>query len=98
MAEFDPYATKGSAQERSGTPQRLSFPPITAIPDQNEKAITFRPSRRGPLELLPDPPRDPHDPEQSQLYVRIRQQLSKLKEDVPSQERAQINDALDHFS
>jgi hypothetical protein len=77
---------------------RLPPPPIDVIPDQEvATAIAFRPSRRGPLELLPDPPKDPHDPEQSQLYLRIRQQLKKLQADIPSQERAQIDDAVDDF-
>lgn len=75
-----------------------AVPPIEVIPEQDPKsAIAFRPSRRGPLELLPDPPKDPHDPEQSQLYFRIRQQLQKLQADIPSQERAQIDDALEDF-
>jgi hypothetical protein len=73
-------------------------PPIEVIPEQDlTSAIAFRPSRRGPLELLPDPPKDPHDPEQSQLYSRIRQQLQKLQADIPSQERAQIDDAVKDF-
>lgn len=78
--------------------QRTPLPKIEVIPEQNAKsAIAFRPSRRGPLELLPDPPKDPHDPEQSQLYYRIRQQLHKLQADIPSQERAQIDDAVSDF-
>lgn len=72
--------------------------PIEVIPEQDlTAAIAFRPSRRGPLELLPDPPKDPHDPEQSQLYFRIRQQLVKLQADIPSQERAQIDNAVSDF-
>jgi hypothetical protein len=82
----------------SSGPPPTSLPPLTIIPEQNEKrAIAFRPSRRGPLELLPDPPKDPLDPEQSQLYSRIRQQIRKLKDDLPSQERSQIDDVLDDF-
>lgn len=73
-------------------------PPIEVIPEQDlTSAIGFRPSRRGPLELLPDPPKDPHDPEQSQLYLRIRQQLERLQADIPNQERAQIDDAVSDF-
>jgi hypothetical protein len=49
------------------------------------------------LELLPDLPKDLHDPEQSQLYARIRQQLQTLQADIPSQERTQIDDAVDDF-
>jgi hypothetical protein len=46
----------------SGPPPTL-LPPVSIIPEQNETiAIAFRPSRRGPLELLPDPPKDPLDP------------------------------------
>jgi hypothetical protein len=74
---------------------KLSLPPISTLPEQNEKkAIAFRPSRRGPLELLPDSRSDLFDPEQSQLYARMRAQLMKLQEDVPSQERVQIDDAI----
>jgi hypothetical protein len=77
---------------------QLSLPPISILPEQNEKkAIAFRPSRRGPLELLPDSNTDLFDPEQSQLYARMRAQLTKLQEDVPSQERSQIDDAINDF-
>lgn len=80
------------------THDRLPTPPIEVIPEQDlTAAIAFRPSRRGPLELLPDPPKDPHDPEQSQLYLRIRRQLEKLQADIPSQERAQIDEAVNDF-
>jgi len=72
--------------------------PLKAIPKQNiKKAIGFRPTGAGPLDLLEDPPSDPYDPEQAELYVRIRAQLNKLKEDIPSQERNQINDVVDDF-
>ena len=78
--------------------QSLKLPPATLIPEQNEKrAIGFRLSRRGPLDLLTDTRTNEHDPEQIQLYSRIRSQLVKLKEDIPDQERAQINDALNDF-
>jgi hypothetical protein len=77
---------------------KLSLPPISELPEQNErKAIAFRPSRRGPLELLPDAAGDFLDPEQSQLYGRMRAQLVKLQEDIPSQERIQIDDAVNDF-
>jgi hypothetical protein len=82
-------------REKSDAPPTL---PIEVIPEQDfTAAIAFRPSRRGPLELVPDPPKDPHDPEQSQLYLRIRQQVEKLQADIPSQERAQIDDAVNDF-
>jgi hypothetical protein len=73
-------------------------PPLSAIPEQNlNRAIGFSPTRTGPLDLVRDPPTDPYDQEQSLLYTRIRRQLSKLKEDIPSQERSQVNDAIDDF-
>jgi hypothetical protein len=76
----------------------VNLPPISIIPEQDEnRAIAFRPTRRGPLDLQPDPVSDPLDPEQSQLYSRIRAQLENLKEEIPSQERAQINGAIDDF-
>jgi hypothetical protein len=83
---------------REAPTPKLSLPPISTLPEQNEKrAIAFRPSRRGPLEILPDPVTDFLDPEQSQLYARMRAQLTKLQEDVPSQERIQIDDAINDF-
>ena len=78
--------------------RRPNPPPIDVIPDQDlKKAIGFSPTRRGPLDLVADPPVDPHDVEQSRLYRRIRRQLALLRENVPSQERSQINHALDDF-
>jgi hypothetical protein len=73
-------------------------PPLNAIPEQDlRRAMGFSPTRTGPLDLVPDPPTDPYDQEQSLLYARIRRQLSKLKQDIPSQERSQVNDAIDDF-
>jgi hypothetical protein len=75
-----------------------TLPPISAIPPQDEKgAIAFRASARGPLDLLEDPSENFIDPEQSQLYLRMRQQLTKLKDEIPGQERQQIDDVLDDF-
>jgi hypothetical protein len=75
-----------------------SLPPLFTLPEQDEKkAIAFRPSRRGPLELLPDSETDFLDPEQAQLYGRMRAQLMKLREDVPGQERTQIDDVINDF-
>jgi hypothetical protein len=77
---------------------KLSLPPISTLPEQNERrAIAFRPSRRGPLELLPDSAAEFLDPEQSQLYASMRAQLVKLQEEIPSQERIQIDDTLNDF-
>jgi hypothetical protein len=88
-----PHLAPGQISERA--PQ---LPPISILPEQNAKrAIAFRPSRRGPLELLPDAGTDFFDPEQSQLYARMRAQLTKLQEDIPSQERSQIDDAINDF-
>jgi hypothetical protein len=79
-------------------PKPTSLPPITVIPKQNAKdAIAFRPSRSGPLELETDPPKDLLDPEQSQLYLRVRLQLTNLKEGIPAQERVQIDDVVNDF-
>jgi hypothetical protein len=75
-----------------------TLPPVTVIPAQDEKgAIAFRSSDRGPLDLLEDPTIDMVDPEQSQLYLRLRQQLRKLKDEIPGQERQQIDAVLDDF-
>ena len=73
-------------------------PPINVIPEQDlTTGIGFSPTRKGPLDLVRDPPTDPHDREQSELYLRIRRQLRKLKEDIPNEERSQVNDAIDDF-
>jgi hypothetical protein len=85
-------ATSGADRLR-----RPVAPPVTIIPEQNLQAIGFGPTRRGPLDLVTDPPRDPFDPEQTILYQRIRSQLKQLKETIPSQERTQIDPALDDF-
>jgi hypothetical protein len=87
--------SEGSAVEPQ---QKLSLPPISALPEQNEKkAIAFRPSRRGPLELLPDSSSDVLDPEQTQLYARMRAQLTRLLKDTPTQEQSQIEDVVNDF-
>lgn len=90
-----------SPSEKQSAEKRFPLRPILplkAIPKQNiKKAIGFRPTGAGPLDLLEDPPADPYDPEQAELYVRIRAQLNKLKDDIPSQERNQINDVVDDF-
>ncbi len=76
----------------------ISFPPVSAIPEQDERrAIAFRLSPSGALDLKPDKTTDAFDPEQSQLYLRLRSQLSKFKDDVPSQERNQIDSLIDDF-
>jgi hypothetical protein len=78
--------------------RRPVSPPLNIIPEQDlRRAMGFNPTRTGPLDLVRDPPTDPYDPEQSLLYERIRRQVSKLKQDIPSQERSQVNDAIDDF-
>jgi hypothetical protein len=89
---------RAEEDERVLRNQRAAIPSINAIPEQNlTRAIGFSPTRRGPLDLVSDPPTDPYDLEQSMLYSRIRQQLEKLKDDVPYQERTQVNAAIDDF-
>jgi len=84
--------------ESQTTQRRPVAPPVTIIPEQDLKqAIGFSPTRRGPLDLVLDPPRDPFDPEQMMLYQRIRSQLKQLKDAIPSQERVQIDPAIDEF-
>jgi hypothetical protein len=87
------------AQTKASKPQRRpKAPPVTAIPAQNlRQAIGFHQTRRGPLDLVSDPPRDPADPEQNILYERIRSQLQDLKRTIPSQERGQIDTVVDDF-
>jgi hypothetical protein len=94
------YEKEIAQERRSATPapDPPRIPPIDAIPEQVlEKGIAFRSTPYGPLDLVRDPPTDPHDNEQSQLYANIRRKLRKLKEDIPTQERSQINDAIDDF-
>src|SRR6267142_201400 len=84
--------------ESQTTQRRPVAPPVTIIPEQDLKqAIGFSPTRRGPLDLVLDPPRDPFDPEQMMLYQRIRSQLKQLKDAIPSQERVQIDPAIDEL-
>ena len=93
--DHPPEPEKQSAEKRF--PLRPILP-LKTIPKQNiKKAIAFRPTGAGPLDLLEDPPTDPYDPEQAELYVRVRAQLGKLKDDLPSQEQNQINDVVDDF-
>jgi hypothetical protein len=77
----------------------VALPPITVIPAQDEKSgIAFRSSGHGPLDLSEDDlASDRVDPEQSQLYLRLRTQLRKLKDEIPGQERQLIDDVLDEF-
>ena len=49
------------------------------------------------LDLLPDSFDQVIDPEQAELYARTRNQLVQLKEEIPSQERAQVNLVIDDF-
>jgi hypothetical protein len=70
-------STEASILGRSPHPP---LPSITWIPEQSQrKAITFRTTRRGQLDLDADPPQDPYDPEQSILYTRIRSQLKTIR-------------------
>jgi formylglycine-generating enzyme required for sulfatase activity len=100
MADLNQAATSGknSIGDRTEREKVASIPPIDAIPEQDlTTAIGFRATEDGPLDLVGDPPTDPHDSEQSELYSRIRKQLEKLKVDIPTQERSRINDAVDDF-
>ena len=85
-------------EERALRDRRAVVPKIDEIPEQNlSRAIGFGATRRGPLDLVSDPPTDPYDVEQSMLYNRIREQLETLKEDIPYQERIQVNAAIEDF-
>jgi len=76
----------------------ISLPPASVIPEQDERrAIAFRLSSGGALDLKPDKSASALDPEQAQLYSRLRSQLLKIKEDIPSQERQQIDAIIDDF-
>jgi hypothetical protein len=97
-AEASSDPDPGPRREDQETYGRPPTPPISVIPEQDlSTAIGFSPTRKGPLDLVLDPPTDPHDKEQSELYTRIRRQLKKLKDEIPSQERSQVNDAIDDF-
>jgi hypothetical protein len=98
MRHSSPEKAISSREADPNTYERPPTPPINVIPEQDlTTGIGFSPTRKGPLDLVRDPPTDPHDREQSELYLRIRRQLRKLKEDIPSQERSQVNDAIDDF-
>lgn len=75
-----------------------AVPPIETIPQQKLKeAISFSETRRGPLDLHADPPAEPFDAEQATLYRRIRLQLQQIQQEVPSQERTQVDPAINDF-
>jgi shikimate kinase len=100
--EIDYYEVPKSRQreeELSKEKEQLKFilPIFETIPDQSTKAISFTSSEIGPLALVPDRPNDQIDPEQEQLYRRMRQQLAALTGTIPSQERAQVSSEIDDF-
>lgn len=87
-----------NVSDRAAKEPSRTLPSISAIPEQDfQRAIGFVSTSRGALDLALDIPRNPHDVEQSMLYTRIRSQLQQLKESIPSQERSQIDAALDDF-
>jgi hypothetical protein len=73
------------------------FPSIDSLPKQIENhAIRFCVSAGGPLDILEEKEESPHQ-EQRYLYERIRRQIQRIKDTIPSQERFQIDAALDDF-
>ena len=85
------------AQQRSDDDSSKDvLPPIATIPSQTSRAITFTPATLGPLALLPDTP-SAVDPEQTELYARMRTQLTALLEATPSQERVQFSTLIEDF-
>jgi hypothetical protein len=95
LLQTDPLLESRRAREIK---KPVALPPISVLPEQNKKgAIAFRSSRRGPLDLQRDTATDFFDPEQSQLYLRIRAQLTILRDETPKQERQQIDAILSDF-
>jgi Leucine-rich repeat (LRR) protein len=75
----------------------LPLPPERVIPKQTSRALTFSAASEGPLSVLADPVAEIQDPEQNELYSRLRSQFLELLEQVPSQERVQITFAIEDF-
>jgi hypothetical protein len=73
------------------------LPPAEVIPVQIGTAISFTSANYGPLGLVPDAPPRTIDPEQVELYARLRKQLTSLLENVPTQERVQITEQVNDF-
>jgi hypothetical protein len=75
-----------------------SLPPLSAIPEQNEsRAFAFIQTRTGALDIIPDPPLDPYDAEQNQLYARIRYLLEQFNDQFATQQRSQVSKQIDDF-
>jgi multidrug efflux pump subunit AcrA (membrane-fusion protein) len=85
--------TKHEAEERL----KATLPSVKIIPEQKTRAIAFTSAGQGPLGLVPDEPVGSIDPEQSELYARMRNQLVAIVETIPSQERTQISSIVDDF-
>lgn len=74
-----------------------AIPSAEAIPRQIRTAISFTPAIAGPLDIVEDEEEDQTDPEQDELYSRMRDQLSSFLEQVPSQERVQVTAHVEEF-
>jgi Leucine Rich repeats (2 copies)/Bacterial translation initiation factor IF-2 associated region len=72
-------------------------PPAEVIPTQLKAAISFTSANSGPLDVLSDDIERAIDPEQAQLYGRMREQLSSMLEQVPGQERTQVTEPIEDF-
>jgi hypothetical protein len=74
--------------------EEISLPPSSSIPPPSPIGLALGPSKSGPLQVLPDP-NSFVDAEQADLYNRLRRQLLRMVEDVPSQELGSVRAVID---
>jgi hypothetical protein len=74
-----------------------SVPNVDIIPQQSATAIYFTSAVQGPLAIAPDRAELSVDPEQLELYARLRRQLNDILHDFPTQEIGQIAVPIDDF-
>ncbi|MCA3584575.1 MAG: hypothetical protein IOC90_11520 [Methylocystis sp.] len=79
--------------------EAVELPPESALPARLALGLSIVPTPAGPLGIAADPEGET-DPEQADLYGRLRRQLQRVGQDVPTQElgavAALIDDFLDH--
>lgn len=73
----------------------VELPSADVLPMQSPLALTFSSASEGPLKILPDAVFSEIDEEQAELYKRLRGQLTRFLEEIPSQERSQVTEAVE---
>lgn len=89
--------SRADRKERRNLAAKVRLPPIQVIPKQSKRAIAFTSVENGPLAVLPDKASIGFDPEQAQLYSRMRAQLRSVIEETPSQQIGQLVNPIEDF-